>query len=72
MTDLPERFPTRRRWQFGPLDIRQKFYGVDYYWRGRHVLTSAPRYVMVMTERYCRAWFLHRGGVAYTKDERWP
>jgi len=33
--------------KLGPLSAINRGYGIDYYWRGRWILTSAPHYVIL-------------------------
>lgn len=68
--DMPERYTTLRRFRLWKLDIRVKEYGVDYYWNGAWILTSAPRYIIIVgrAHTYNFAWFNRR--LHYQMDDR--
>ena len=38
-------YPSIRQWEFGPLTVKQRSYGIDYYWRDRFLFVSAPGYI---------------------------
>jgi hypothetical protein len=66
-------FPIIRQAHIGPLRIIQRSYGVDYYWRNKWLLVSAPAYIGwrlkdYETERHSACFDLRLG---YCHDGRW-
>lgn len=57
MSETPELYTTLRRFRLWKLDIRVKEYGVDYYWNGTWVMTSAPRDIMVIHRGFVHIWY---------------
>lgn len=65
-------YPIIRQAHIGPLHIVQRSYGVDYYWREKWLLVSAPTYIGwrlkdYETKRRAALFDIHRGLVWYGK-----